>query len=63
MKIAKECAKYFIKALQFYTHYNSDARVAMIGLDIEPDYTGIFLALHHENSLKHITPEVASFCY
>ncbi len=54
MKIAKECAEYFIKGLQFYTHYNSDAWVAMIGLDIEPDYNGIFLALHHEYSLQHI---------
>jgi hypothetical protein len=54
MKIARRCAKYFLEALEFYSHYNPDLKVSMIGLDIEPDYSGIFLALHHEYSLKHI---------
>lgn len=54
MKTAKECAKYFLNALKFYSNYNPNLIISMIGFDVDEDYSEIYLALHFEYSLKCI---------
>lgn len=42
----KKCSEHFLKALEFYSNYNPNNKISMIGIDVLPDYNGLLLAIN-----------------